>query len=307
MLNPQFYQSALGRMKVGIHEKNQCAAKMATSFNNTTSPTQLSGMKNGYRLSAATGLHKGDRDQQQDQAALLAHPRVEGCVLGVVADGMGGRTGGRKAADQVLMTARQLFERHAPGIDDPAALLKQIGEEAHLVIKLNALAAEQEPHSTLAVFIINTGGECHWLHSGDSRLYHFSGGTLLKRSIDHSYVQTLMDQGKLTAEEALTHPHANALTSCLGTEATLKMETYHIPELQIGDSVLACSDGLWHFFTPEELGEVLQALPPRKASEFLVAKARSRAMGGGDNISLVIAKVEPPVTEKRSKHNTKPD
>ena len=68
----------------------------------------------GFRLAAATGLHKGDRDYQQDQLGLFAHPRVPGCVLGVVADGMGGRTGGRKASDQVIMTARQLFESYNP-------------------------------------------------------------------------------------------------------------------------------------------------------------------------------------------------
>ena len=56
-------------------------------------------MDKGYRLSAATGLHKGDREYQQDQVGLFAHPRIAGCVMGVVADGMGGRTGGRKASD----------------------------------------------------------------------------------------------------------------------------------------------------------------------------------------------------------------
>lgn len=189
-------------------------------------------------------------------------------MLGVVADGMGGRTGGRKAADQVLLTARQLFENFAPKTDDPAALLRQIGDEAHLVIKLTALAAEQEPHSTMAAFLISTGGECHWLHSGDSRLYHFTGRKLVKRSLDHSYVQTLMNQGKLSTEEALMHPHANALTSCLGAEAPPKLEAHYIPGLQIGDSLLACSDGLWHFFSPEELGEVLDVLSPAKPANF---------------------------------------
>ena len=58
-------------------------------------------MTKGYRLTAATGIHKGDRAYQQDQVALLSHPRAPGCVLGVVADGMGGRSGGRKASDQV--------------------------------------------------------------------------------------------------------------------------------------------------------------------------------------------------------------
>ena len=70
-------------------------------------------MIKGYRLTASTGIHKGDRDYQQDQVALLNHPRVNGCVLAVLADGMGGRSGGRKASDQVMMTAKQLFERYS--------------------------------------------------------------------------------------------------------------------------------------------------------------------------------------------------
>ncbi|MGB3072465.1 MAG: protein phosphatase 2C domain-containing protein [Ottowia sp.] len=257
-------------------------------------------MKDGYRLRAATGLHKGDRSQQQDQVALFTHPRVTGCMLGIVADGMGGRTGGRKASDQVLLTAHQLFERYDPDTDDATALLRQIGEESHLVIKLTAIAAEQEPHSTMAAFLINPGGECHWLHSGDSRLYHFRGKTLLRRTFDHSYVQALINQGKLTSEEAMAHPNSNVLMSCLGTEEEPRLESHHIGRLQSGDSLLACSDGLWHYFTPDEMGEVLHALTPRKASEFLVTKARSRAMGGGDNLSLAIVRVEPLAVSKRT-------
>lgn len=253
----------------------------------------LSIMEKGYRISAATGLHKGDREYQQDQAELFVHPRVNGCVLGVVADGMGGRTGGRKASDQVLLTARQLFERHAPDSDEPAALLRQIADEAHMVIKLTAIASEQEPHSTLAAFLFHPGGECHWLHSGDSRLYHFRGSALQHRSLDHSYVQVLIDQGRLTPEEAAMHPKSNVLMACLGTEEAPKLDTRKIEPLQIGDTLLACSDGLWHYFSAEELGSVLHSLSPRKASEYLITKARSRAMGGGDNLSLVIVKIEP--------------
>ncbi len=75
-------------------------------------------MSTGHRLTAATGIHKGDREYQQDQVGIFTHPRVPGCLLAVVADGMGGRSGGRKASDQVMMTARQLFERYAPATDD---------------------------------------------------------------------------------------------------------------------------------------------------------------------------------------------
>ena len=56
----------------------------------------------GYRLVAATGMHSGDRAYQQDQVEIIAHPRVPGCALAVLADGMGGKSGGRKAADQVM-------------------------------------------------------------------------------------------------------------------------------------------------------------------------------------------------------------
>ena len=86
-------------------------------------------MSKGYRLTASTGIHKGDREYQQDQVALISHPRATGCVLGIVADGMGGRSGGRKASDQVMMTAKQLFERYSPDHDDAPSLLKQMVEE----------------------------------------------------------------------------------------------------------------------------------------------------------------------------------
>ncbi len=255
-------------------------------------------MEKGYRLTGATGLHKGDREYQQDQVGLFAHPRANGCVMGVVADGMGGRTGGRKASDQVLLTSRQLFERYAPDQEDADALLRQIGEEAHLVIKLTAIAAEQEPHSTMAAFLINPGGECHWVHTGDSRLYHFRGATLVRRSKDQSYVQALVDQGELSEEEAAIHPKSNVLLACLGTEEDPKLESRFIPRLQIGDALLACTDGLWHYFTHEELGSVLNSLPPREASEFLIDKARARAQGGGDNLSLAIVRLEPLADDK---------
>ena len=151
-------------------------------------------MTRGFRLAAATGLHKGDRPYQQDQVLLLNHPRVPGCVLGVVADGMGGRSGGRKASDQVLMTARQLFARYAPEADAASALLRNLLEDAHTVIKLTALSSEQEPHSTIAAFLMNPHGDCAWIHAGDSRIYHFQRGRLVKRTRDHSYVQVLVDR-----------------------------------------------------------------------------------------------------------------
>jgi serine/threonine protein phosphatase PrpC len=246
-----------------------------------------------YRLTAATGIHKGDRDYQQDQVMVLSHPRAKGCLLAVLADGMGGRSGGRKASDQVMMTARQLFERYDPATDDADAILKQLLNEAHTVIKLIAISAEQEPHSTLVAFILNPGGDCHWIHAGDSRIYHYQGKQLVKRTLDHSYVQLLVNRGEITPEQAQNHPKSNILVGCLGSDNDPPITLHHIAQMRAGDVLMACSDGVWHYFTEEELGTVLEALAPREASEFLIEKARDRARGTGDNLSLVIVKFEP--------------
>lgn len=161
------------------------------------------------------------------------------------------------------------------------------------MIKLTAVAAEEEPHSTLAAILIGPERRCDIVHAGDSRVYHFRGPDMVTRTIDHSFVQRLIDEGKITEEEANTHPQSNLLTGCLGTQQDPPLTQGHLGQLEIGDSVLACSDGLWHYFTPKEIGAIVHTLPPREASEMLVSKARQRARGGGDNLSLALLRMEP--------------
>jgi serine/threonine protein phosphatase PrpC len=252
----------------------------------------MSTSNKGYRLTAASGIHRGDRMYQQDQVEILAHPRVPGCVLSVVADGMGGKSGGRKASDQVVLTARQLFERFSPATEEAGETLKQLVLESHLMIKLTAITAEEEPHSTVAAYLIGANRECDVIHAGDSRVYHFRGADMVSRTKDHSYVQRLVDEGQITEDEANTHPQSNLLTGCLGTFQDPPLTLHHIDRLEIGDTLLACSDGLWHYFSPRELGAIVNTLAPRDASEMLVTKARQRARGGGDNLSLAIVRVE---------------
>ena len=246
----------------------------------------------GFRISASTGLHKGDRAYQQDQIELLVHPRIPGCALGLVADGMGGKSGGRTAADQVVMTARQVFERFSPARDDPSKMLTDLVVESHLMIKLTAITAEEEPHSTLAAFLVMPSRQAYTVHAGDSRIYHFRGAELVRRTKDHSYVQRLIDEGRLTEEKANTHPQSNLLTGCLGTQQDPPVELNHIDYLEVGDSLMACSDGLWHYLTAREIGAIINALSPREATEMLISKARQRARGSGDNLSLVLVRVE---------------
>jgi PPM family protein phosphatase len=252
-----------------------------------------------FRFTAATGLHCGDRAYQQDQVEIIGHQRVQGSILAMVADGMGGKSGGRKAADQVLLTGRQIFERFAPMQDDAAELLRQLVLESHLMIKLTAITAEEEPHSTVAAFCVSPTLACDVVHAGDSRVYHFRGPEMERRTVDHSFVQRLIDEGKITEEAANTHPQSNLLTGCLGTHADPPVSLWHIDKLEFGDSLLACSDGLWHYFTPNEIGAILHALPPREASEMLITKARQRARGGGDNLSLALVRVDAVRQEER--------
>ena len=130
------------------------------------------------------------------------------------------------------------------------------------------------------------------MHAGDSRVYHFRGPDMMFRTSDHSYVQRLVNEGQITEEEANVHPQSNLLTGCLGTQTDPPLDSHHIPQLEIGDTLLACSDGLWHYFTQKELGAIVHTLPPREAAEMLVGKARHRARGGGDNLSLALVRVE---------------
>lgn len=214
--------------------------------------------------------------------------------MAVLADGMGGRSGGRKASDQVIMTTKQLFDRFAPAVDNAEDALRQMVQEAHMVIKLTAISSEEEPHSTLAAYLIKPDGSCYWAHAGDSRVYHFHDKQLINRTKDHSYVQTLVDRGELTQAQAQVHPQSNVLMGCLGSDKDPPIATHTIAKLAVGDCLMSCSDGLWHYFSETELGSVLASLAPREASEFLIEKARSRARGGGDNLSLAIVKVEKP-------------
>ena len=243
-------------------------------------------------FSASTGIHQGDRESQQDRVSIFRSKREPNCALAIVSDGMGGLSGGRKAADQVMFTAEQLFKQFNSKTDDPQQLLQQIVLDAHLVIGLNAIASAEQPHSTFAAFLITSARKCHWAHVGDSRIYHFQQGQLIKRSSDHSYVQTLIDTNEITDEQAINHPKSNVLTRSLGSKLQPEIDHHDIENLSAGDVIMACSDGVWPYFKSNELGAILEKLNPREAAEFVITTARSRSRRRGDNLSIAIVKYE---------------
>ena len=243
------------------------------------------------RIVACTAQHIGDRAEQQDRVGIFTSRRLPHAALFVVADGMGGKTGGAMAAQQVMSTAKHLFEEYSIG-DPIAALLTEIVNEAHTIIRLSAISSEKEPHSTVVALLVRSN-RADWAHVGDSRLYYFRGAALIERTIDHSYVEQLVFQGRLDPAEASTHRLSNLLTDALGSAKAPRIGLGSAENLEPGALFLLCSDGLWHYFSDPELGIVLSTGTPRQASERLMQLARERGDGTADNCTLAIVRLDP--------------
>lgn len=253
-----------------------------------------------YKIEAGTAQHIGDRAEQQDRAALFTAPKAPGYVMAVLADGMGGRSGGAMAAEQVLRTAKTNFDLFSPLTETVETMLATIAHEVHTVIQLTGFSEEKQPHSTMVVLVLTPEQNAVWAHVGDSRLYRFSGPNFAERTVDHSYVEQLISKGKLAPEQAKDHKLSNVLVNVLGNANAEPYVTIGRHEgLKPGDAFLLCSDGLWQYFSEGELGAALAMNNPRQSSEFLIKKARERAEGTvADNCTLAIIKLVEPPQEK---------
>lgn len=241
-------------------------------------------------IDACVAQHQADRKEQQDRVAILSHPRRRGIVLAMVADGMGGYAGGSLAAEQVLHTAKSSLEHYSPAEEAPEKMLEASMLEAHTMIRASRFINEKEPHST-AVMLLLQPGRLTWGHCGDSRMYRFHGRDLVSRTVDHSYVEHLVSVGKVTPEEALTHPNRNVLMTSLGGVDEPRIDFGGTNELVGGDSFVLCSDGLWAYFGEVEMGLMVAGNTARKACEIMIDEARRRARGAGDNVSLAVIKL----------------
>ena len=241
-------------------------------------------------IDACLAQHQGDRKEQQDRVALIPHPRGGGVALAVVADGMGGHAGGALAAQQVVYTAGNNLGEFSVINDEPQKMLESSICEAHLLIKASRFINEKDPHST-AVMLLLQPGRISWVHCGDSRLYWFRGDRRVFCTKDHSYVEDLVEKGLITPEQAAVHPNRNILLTSLGGDEEPRIDYDWTNDLQPGDSFILCSDGLWGYFNDAELGGIVAAYSAREATDNLIKRARKRANGEGDNVSLVVIKL----------------
>lgn len=244
-----------------------------------------------YKIEAAIGQHIGDRKEQQDRVALFAAPRAPGYMMAVLADGMGGVSGGDMAAEQVIHCAKLLFDEFSPLTHDVVSMLNTIVLETHTLVKLTGLSAKNNPHSTIVLLILTPERKAIWAHAGDSRLYRFRGPNFAEHTIDHSRVQELLNEGRISKEEAKNHPLSNLVTNGIGSSNPPYLTIGEHSNLQPGDSFMLCSDGLWFYFSNEELGAMIAVNTPRQASEALIKKTIERARGNGDNCSMAIVKL----------------
>lgn len=190
----------------------------------------------------------------------------------------------RDSNEDTAYALRPLEQADAPGADLLAALADAVNR-ADRAVRAHATDADQ-PATTLTA-LVRRGTRLALVHVGDSRAYLLRGGELSRLTQDHTYVQTLVDQGRLTPAEALAHPQRALLARALGAGAEVEADLALRTALP-GDRYLLCSDGLSAVVDPGALHAALaEADDPAAAVERLVEQAY--AAGAPDNIACVVA------------------
>jgi len=240
------------------------------------------------------------RDNNEDNIHLWHYE--EHIALGIVADGMGGAVAGEEASRIVIETIQdtllnaEIIEPNAyNSITEPelAGHLKSTIRSANINIINQAIAnPELKGMGTTVTLAMVRNNYIVIGHVGDSRAYIVRGtnGQIEQITVDHSFVQALVDAGHITAEEAEDHAMGNVLYRALGQTRDVEVDVY-FEQLSTNDRILLCSDGLTlHVKAPEIAEIVLSYEDPDAACAALVETANSR--GGRDNVSVVIIKAE---------------
>lgn len=225
----------------------------------------------------------------QDFLAVLP-PEVEAGrpALLILADGMGGYRGGEIASRLVVETIAAAWREAPPG-KDVGTLLEQCLQCAHCALGERAMAdPDLRSMGSTAVLAALQDGQAWLANVGDSRAYLVGRREVRLLSHDHSVVADQVRAGRLTALQALRHPHRNRLTQSLTPRRTFITPYLTRVDLACDDVLLLCSDGLWGVVPESVLHAIAYVLPPQQAAEKLVALANQS--GGPDNISVIIAR-----------------
>ncbi|MEU1126958.1 Stp1/IreP family PP2C-type Ser/Thr phosphatase [Streptomyces sp. NPDC005899] len=233
-------------------------------------------------LRFAAGSHKGMiREGNEDSG--YAGPR-----LLAIADGMGGQAAGEVASSEVISTLVQLDD-DVPGSD----ILTSLGTAVQRANDQLRVMVEEDPQlegmGTTLTALLWTGQRLGLVHVGDSRAYLLRDGVLTQITQDHTWVQRLVDEGRITEEEATTHPQRSLLMRALGSGDHVEPDL-SIREVRTGDRYLICSDGLSGVVSHQTMEETLASYqgPQETIQELIQLALRG---GGPDNITCIVADV----------------
>ncbi|WP_411075388.1 Stp1/IreP family PP2C-type Ser/Thr phosphatase [Streptomyces sp. cmx-4-7] len=233
-------------------------------------------------LRFAAGSHKGMiREGNEDSG--YAGPR-----LLAIADGMGGQAAGEVASSEVISTLVTLDD-DVPGSD----ILTSLGTAVQRANDQLRMMVEEDPQlegmGTTLTALLWTGQRLGLVHVGDSRAYLLRDGVLTQITQDHTWVQRLVDEGRITEEEATTHPQRSLLMRALGSGDHVEPDL-SIREVRAGDRYLICSDGLSGVVSHQTLEDTLASYqgPQETVQELIQLALRG---GGPDNITVIVADV----------------
>jgi protein phosphatase len=232
-------------------------------------------------LKVAEEAHKTDtgRQRQANEDSYFAR-----APLFAVADGMGGAQAGEVAS---RIAARAFERRRDVSREEPAeGQLEEIAQRANREIhRLAQEDASRAGMGTTLTAAMLRDDEVALGHVGDSRAYLLRGGQLKRLTKDHSLVEELRRQGRLTEEQAEEHPQRSIITRALGPEPSVNVDTMTFPARD-GDVFLLCSDGLTTMVSDEEIREILVRSRSLRAAVTKLVEAANRG-GGRDNITAV--------------------
>jgi protein phosphatase len=208
----------------------------------------------------------------------------------IVADGMGGHEAGEVASSLAVRVVEEAVAREVDG--DPRERIYAALLEANEAILDEGSRSGTGGMGTTAIISLIKGNQCYFGLIGDSRCYHFRSGHMIWRTSDHTRVQMLIEQGKISDEEARTHPEAGMLTRALGHSRMADGRPLvpdvleHALELESDDTLVLCSDGLHDLVDDWEIGRAIAGLNCEAAAAALVELACER--GGHDNVTVAV-------------------
>lgn len=205
--------------------------------------------------------------------------------LFVVCDGMGGHAAGEVASGIAVKTIAEHAPKHADDI-----LLGVAVEEANTAVMEGAVSGAGKPGmGCTATCVLIEDNKMAVAHVGDSRIYLLHGGTLVRITHDHSYVEELVDSGEITADEARIHPSRSIITRALGSDPDMYADHFTL-DVAIGDRIIMCSDGLSSMVPDKDIEELsVSSVTPQAAADTLVSAALTS--GGHDNVTVVVIDV----------------